>query len=171
MYSGTCFQLCRALHDACYLADPSTSLCVCVCAAPTQAGQLRWFRAFWESGAPLLGDLEATGFGPWVAVQHGAEPASLPAIEGTAPSATAGQAGWSGWLAMLRHVRRHAPLYQRCVNHLSFSRQPDYLPSRPPAPSRVLLQSPGPTCAGRRRGTVTACTAWRESRPDQRGRG
>lgn len=62
--------------------------------------QARWFRAFWQSDAPKVGEVGAKGFAQWVAEQHGAP--VLDPIDATLarPPAAGGGGGlgWSGWL-------------------------------------------------------------------------
>jgi hypothetical protein len=67
------------------------------------AEQARWFRAFWASPAPKVGEPGAKGFNQWVAEQHGAAPVEPidAVLAGPAPVADApsdGAAGWTGWL-------------------------------------------------------------------------
>lgn len=62
--------------------------------------QARWFRTFWQSDAPKVGEARAKGFAQWVAEQHGAPVAEAVDEILERPPAAANQAdvGWSGWL-------------------------------------------------------------------------
>jgi hypothetical protein len=81
-----------------------------VTASPDDAGanlasMTRWFREFWTSGAPRIGDKGARGFSQWVAVQHGAGPAEESDPEEDAAPSEAPTGDWSGWVSMANAVR------------------------------------------------------------------
>jgi hypothetical protein len=62
--------------------------------------QARWFREFWQSCTPKVGETGATGFGQWVAERHGA-PVATSIDDVLAQPAETAHGGWSGWLQEL----------------------------------------------------------------------
>jgi hypothetical protein len=65
--------------------------------AASPVEQAKWFREFWQSAAPKVGESSAIGFGQWMAEQHGAPAATSPDDLLTQPPGVA-SGGWSGWL-------------------------------------------------------------------------